>query len=75
MAEHSIKLQPFRVPMYVFAEPKQAKRQDPFAEQPKFELAELSTEELDTLCREFRSAIFAKAGKTDPSTTQSEKDV
>ena len=61
-----IDLKPFTVPNYVLVEQSAKPRQDGFSESPKYELKELSESTLDSLCRQFREDIFAKAGKTDP---------
>ena len=67
MATHAVTLKPFAVPMYVGVDSgRVGKRQDGFLEEQKFELSELSSDELDTLCAEFRSNVFKKANKPDP---------
>lgn len=67
MATHAVTLKPFLVPNYVGVESgRVGKRQDGFQEEQRFELSELSSDELDTLCAEFRANVFRKANKPDP---------
>ncbi len=62
----NIKLQPMRVPNYVFAESKPSRREQGFTEEPKYALRNLDAATLDSLCEKFREDVFAKAGKQDP---------
>jgi hypothetical protein len=66
MAQMKIKLQPFSIPNYVIMEVPPRSRQEGMVESPKFKLEELDAETLESLCDDFRKAVFAKAGKTDP---------
>jgi len=61
-----VDLVPMTVPNYVIAVTPPGKRQDGFAEGPKYKLSELSEQVLSQLCNEFRAEIFKKAGKDDP---------
>ena len=57
-----IKVKPFRVPSFVFAEKNSA---DP-SDDTKFALADLDSATLDRLCNKFRREVFEKASKPDP---------
>ncbi len=66
MPEHKIKLRPFQVPNFVLGEERPGGRQDGPHITPGFALKEIDAETLAQLCRDFRAAVFAKAGKVDP---------
>ncbi len=66
MAEHTLKLQPFRVPNYVLYEMPTRPRQEGIADTPKIALEDLDDYTLNTLCDEFRANVFAKARKGEP---------
>ena len=66
MSEHKIKLRPFQVPNFALAEQSPGERQDGFKQAPSFALKDLESHTLAQLCRDFRAAVFAKAGKVDP---------
>lgn len=64
--EIRIKVQPFRIPNYIVAEPLVASRGEAILETPKWPISEASPELLDFLCKQFRKEIFEKAEKIDP---------
>lgn len=68
--EVRLKLQPMSVPNFVIAMMPSRERQEGMAEAPKFHLRDLEPETLAALCDEFRSNVFAKAGKQDPAMPQ-----
>lgn len=63
---HSIKLKPFNVPSFAIQEIPAGSRQEGFTQAPSYPLSDLGADTLDALCAEFRSSVFAKAGKMDP---------
>lgn len=60
-----IDLKPFTVPNFVIAA-NDLKAREEGCENQSFPLAYLSSETLDQMCREFRDAVFEKAGKRQP---------
>lgn len=65
MSQHTINLHPFTVPNFVRPIMPSTTRQQGFIEAPAIPLSDLSIETLDEMCREFRVAVFDKAGKVD----------
>lgn len=63
-----LELVPFNVPDVVYVREKPTLRQHGLAEGRKIHLSELDAETLDTLCYEFRKAVFQKAQKQLPPT-------
>lgn len=61
-----IKLKSFAVPDFVLVEEKSKERQEGFSKGRKYALNELDVETLESLCREFKQEVFAKAGKQLP---------
>ena len=66
-----LKLKPFTTPNFILVEEPPKSRHLGFQEGRKFSLTEIGALELSALCDKFRSDIFKKAGKTDPSLTTS----
>lgn len=67
VATHAVTLKPFTVPTYVSVDSgRPGKRQEGFQEDQRFEISELSSDELDALCTDFRETVFRRAGKPDP---------
>ena len=62
-----LKLKPFSTPNFVLVEETPLSRQDGYREGRKFSLSEIGVVELSALCDKFRSEVFKKAGKVDPS--------
>ena len=62
-----LELVPFSIPNFVIAKMPPRPRQEGMAESPKFNLSEVSSEELAKLCDQFRRDIFQKANKRDPN--------
>lgn len=67
MAEHRLKLQPWLVPNFAFAQMPPHLRQEGIGGNPKFALAELDADILAQMCDDFRAEVFRKAGKPDPA--------
>lgn len=67
MAKIQVELQPFLVPIYVIVKAKPRPKHEGIIESPKYALDELDAETLDSLCREFRAAVFGRAGIEDPA--------
>lgn len=63
-----VELQPFQTPNFVRAVVKPGKREDGMQEAPSYPLSDLDADTLDKLCQDFRSEVFRKAGKQQPST-------
>jgi len=63
-----INIKPFQVPNFVIVDGKPGLKLSGFKESSSIPLAELDPEQLSVLCDEFRSAVFAKAGKEEPRT-------
>lgn len=65
---HQVPLKPFTTPNFVIAErpPRGRSSMTESMEEPKFALAELSSETLSELCEQFRVDVFKKAGKPLP---------
>lgn len=61
--KHTIELQPFQTPNFVRQVQKEGTRQNGFVESPAIPLSDLSIETLESLCKEFRLNVLAKAGK------------
>lgn len=61
--KHTIELQPFSVPNFVRQAVKPGRRQDGFVVTPAIPLCDLDADTLDAMCRDFREAVFIKAGK------------
>ena len=66
-----LKLKPFSAPNFVLVEETRLSRQEGCREGRKFSLREIGVVELSALCDKFRSEVFKKAGKDDPSLTAS----
>lgn len=64
-----IDVQPFMTPNFVITRMPTGKKQDGFQEAPKLPLADVDAATLSMLCDQFRSDVFAKAGKKDPRLT------
>jgi hypothetical protein len=62
-----IELRPFTVPNFVIQVTGPVRRQDWFREAPSYPLSEVDADTLATMCSDFRTAVFAKAGKADPA--------
>jgi len=63
-----MELVPFNVPDVVYVKEKPTLRQQGLVEGRKIHLSELDAETLDTLCFEFRKAVFQKAQTQLPPT-------
>lgn len=63
---HAVPVEPFAVPSLVRASPQQRDDEKIYAS-PTWPLAEVSAVVLAQLCDQFRAAVFAKAGKSDPA--------
>jgi len=61
-----VELQPFMVPNFVREVVPPVKRQAGFIEAPCHPLSAIDVATLDRMCRDFRAAVFAKAGKPLP---------
>jgi len=65
-ASIEVELQAFTVPNYVLTVQPPRLRQEGMVETPKLSLSDLDSSTLDRLCKEFRTAVFEKAGKQQP---------
>ena len=68
MPKTEINIKPFKVPNFVFLERPPRPRQEGinFDTSYSLPLSELRESVLDEMCKEFRAAVFEKAGKEDP---------
>ena len=64
-----LKLKPFLVPNFALIEEPPRPRHEGFGAGRTFALKEIGAAELSELCDKFRSDVFKKAGKADPSLT------
>ena len=62
MASIKVDLVPFTVPTGVYVQQKPGLRQDGMRLAQQLKLSELSPDELNTMCEEFRDAVFEAAG-------------
>jgi hypothetical protein len=65
-ASIEVELQPFTVPNYVLTVQPPRPKQEGIVETPKLALPDLDSDTLNQLCRDFRNAVFEKAGKQQP---------
>ena len=61
--KHTIELKPFNVPNFSIEVMRINKKPDGFVEPRSIPLKILSSETLESMCHEFRIAVFEKAGK------------
>lgn len=61
-----IELLGFTVPNFVIQKMPFRSRQEGMVESPKYALADIPSDDLASLCDQFRAEVFRKAGKVDP---------
>jgi hypothetical protein len=62
-----IALRPFNTPNFAIMATPPGNRGEGFKEAPSFPLSEVDPETLAAMCDDFRRAVFAKAGHSDPA--------